>query len=115
MKKYILTLIILVTSLGITYSQTQSELNANSSSEFVQINTEMNMLIIKIAGVLSESEVKALLASQKAWITYRDLECKLESMGNKGGSMYSMVFASCMTNMTRKRIIELNEILKAER
>lgn len=115
MKKTILTFVLLVSSTTIIFSQSQSELNAQASSEYLQADKKLNQVYKQVMNNLSAPEIKAFISSQKAWITYRDLECKFEAIGNEGGSMYSMVFSSCMTDITKKRTQELKEILNTER
>jgi uncharacterized protein YecT (DUF1311 family) len=52
-----------------------------------------------------------LIESERAWIKYRDLECKFQAVGYTGGSMYPLIFSSCMTDLTKKRTQELKESL----
>jgi uncharacterized protein YecT (DUF1311 family) len=57
---------------------------------------------------------KALRDSERAWITYRDRECELESYGVRGGTAYPMVFAICLTEKIRARTKELSRILNCK-
>jgi uncharacterized protein YecT (DUF1311 family) len=115
MKKIILTFFILTSCATITFSQTQLELNIQSSTDYKQADNELNKVYKQVMNAINPSEKQALIASQKAWITYRDLECKFQSIGYTGGSMYPMVYASCMTDMTKKRTLELKATLNTER
>ena len=45
----------------------------------------------------------ALLASQRAWIAYRDAQCTVEGQENRGGSAEPMVVNMCLARMTRER------------
>jgi uncharacterized protein YecT (DUF1311 family) len=115
MKKIILTFFILISCTSLTFSQTQLELNMQSSKEYKQDDNELNKVYKQVVSVINPSEKQTLIASQKAWITDRDLECKFQAMGNTGDSMYPMVYSSCMTDMTKKRTQELKITLNLER
>ena len=54
---------------------------------------------------------KALLAAQRAWISYRDSQCELSGFEARGGSMESMLVSGCMADLTRKRIDELKQFI----
>jgi uncharacterized protein YecT (DUF1311 family) len=56
----------------------------------------------------------ALMASQRAWIAYRDAECQRYSNEAKGGSMQPLLLYGCMATMTEKRIKELQSNLEDE-
>ena len=39
---------------------------------------------------------QALLDAQRAWIKYRDLECRIEGYAMRGGSAESMMISGCV-------------------
>lgn len=45
-----------------------------------------------------------LVASERAWITYRDAECRYEHLATPEGGMYPMETAACMAAMIKDRI-----------
>ena len=49
----------------------------------------------------------ALLASQRAWLAYRDAECALQGFEARGGSMEPMLVYACLAEKTTARIKEL--------
>jgi uncharacterized protein YecT (DUF1311 family) len=49
----------------------------------------------------------ALMASQRAWLAYRDAECVLQGFEARGGSMEPMLVNACLAAMTTARIKEL--------
>jgi len=49
----------------------------------------------------------ALLASQRAWLAYRDAECALQGFEARGGSMEPMLVNACLAEKTTARIKEL--------
>jgi uncharacterized protein YecT (DUF1311 family) len=52
----------------------------------------------------------ALLASQRAWLAYRDTECLRQSQEAKGGSMQPMLESGCRATMTEQRIKDLQAV-----
>jgi uncharacterized protein YecT (DUF1311 family) len=53
----------------------------------------------------------ALLASQRAWLKYRDTECVIEGGEYAGGSMLPMVIAQCRTRLTVARTAQLKTLI----
>ena len=49
----------------------------------------------------------ALLASQRAWITFRDAECTWQAMEMHGGSGEPMLLYGCKARLTHQRIKQL--------
>ena len=54
-----------------------------------------------------QSAVDVLLTAQRAWIAYRDAECRLMAKRYDAGTAYSEIFASCIGDMTEKRTLSL--------
>lgn len=53
-----------------------------------------------------------LLASQRAWLTYRDRQCLLASFEMRGGSGASQIHGGCFHELTRARIAQLNALIQ---
>lgn len=53
-----------------------------------------------------------LLASQRAWLTYRDQQCLNESFAARGGSMAPMLHSGCMERLTKARTAELKALVE---
>ena len=49
----------------------------------------------------------ALLAAQRAWLTYRDAECTVQGYEFRGGSASPMAHAQCIAALTRARTAAL--------
>lgn len=49
----------------------------------------------------------ALMASQRAWLAYRDAECAWQGFEARGGSMEPMLVNACLAEKTQARIKEL--------
>ena len=53
----------------------------------------------------------ALLASQRAWLKYRDTQCVLSAGEFAGGSMQPMAGAQCKARLTNARTSELKSLV----
>jgi uncharacterized protein YecT (DUF1311 family) len=60
-----------------------------------------------VEGKGAHDSENALLASQRAWITFRDAECIWQGFTARGGSMEPMLVNICATKLTRERIKQL--------
>ena len=49
----------------------------------------------------------ALLASQRAWLRYRDAQCVTEAYDARGGSMEPMLYSQCLAKLTQQRTTQL--------
>ena len=58
--------------------------------------------------------VESLLAAQRAWLTFRDNHCVLNSYDAIGGSMEPMLYSLCMTALTEARTEQLREIAEGQ-
>jgi uncharacterized protein YecT (DUF1311 family) len=55
--------------------------------------------------------LKRLIASERAWITYRDTSCNLESTLMLGGTGEGTVYGHCLYVRTKQRVLDLQGIL----
>lgn len=53
-----------------------------------------------------------LLATQRAWLTYRDKQCLLASFEMRGGSGAAQIYGGCFHELTRARIAQLNALIE---
>lgn len=53
----------------------------------------------------------ATLASQRAWLAFRDSQCAIEGGEYAGGSMQPMVRAQCLARLTRERTAQLKDMM----
>ena len=58
------------------------------------------------------SDADALLASQRAWLKFRDAECEVEAYAARGGSMEPQLSAECVARVTAERTKQLAAIAK---
>lgn len=53
----------------------------------------------------------ALVAAQRAWIVFRDAECRSESFAMRGGSGQPALAYTCAATLTRTRITQLKQLV----
>lgn len=59
----------------------------------------------------NKEELKRLLASQKAWVAYRQAECDLQGVGMLGGSREGLIIGGCLYSLTAQRVKDLDGLL----
>lgn len=99
---------------------TQYDMNVCADRDYKAADKELNLQWVKTRKVVAEWDadldeqakgaVASLLKAQRAWIEYRDGQCNAAGYAVWGGSMYPMVVASCLTDLTRKRTEELKDL-----
>ena len=57
---------------------------------------------------------QSLLASERAWIAYRDAQCRFETYRNFGGRELPIYQAGCRANLTKQRTQELKEFTEGQ-
>ena len=53
---------------------------------------------------------QSLLEAQRAWLAYRDAQCRLEGYAFLGGSAQPMIVSGCLATLTRQRTQELRDL-----
>lgn len=101
-------------------AQTTVEMNYCSEQEFDAADKELNAQYDKALRYIAESNLEkpydpkswtdTMRAAQRAWIAYRDADCKdLMAMEWSGGTGTSSAIMGCMTEKTIARTKELKE------
>lgn len=114
-KKYslLLLLILLLTSFDST-AQTQADMNQIANNDFKKADAELNKLYKQVMKILNENEKKLMIIAQKDWLKFRDSHCKFEIVQYDGGSIQPLLYSTCLTEQTNKRIEDLKAILEDE-
>jgi uncharacterized protein YecT (DUF1311 family) len=95
-----------------TSEKTQTDMNRNYDRELEVADAELSKVYKDAMTQASSARARdALRSAERAWIKYRDSECKLETLGASGGSAYPVVAAICLTIKIRTRTQELQEVL----
>lgn len=95
----------------------QSTMTQCAGLDFEKADAELNRIWPEIKSGAQESDagsgksehVDALMASQRAWLAYRDAECAWQGFEAHGGSMEPMLVNACLADMTSKHIKELQD------
>ena len=99
--------------------QDQSTMTLCAGLDYDEADKELNKLWPSIKSAAEESDkgasaedggyLKALMASQKAWIAFRDAECTWEGFVSHGGTMEPMLVNGCLARLTQERIKQLKD------
>ncbi|MGJ7525035.1 lysozyme inhibitor LprI family protein [Variovorax sp. GB1P17] len=86
----------------------QQQMNDCALRDFRAADAVLNIRYGEVMKTLSPQMRVALRNEQRAWLKGRDPACKLASRANEGGSIWPLVFNSCLEKSTRKRTAELD-------
>lgn len=94
----------------------QATMNQCAGQDFKAADKELNTVYQQITARLKNNPdgKKLLVSAQRAWIGFRDTECKFSASGVAGGSVYPLIYSNCMTSMTKTRVEALKQYLKCE-
>lgn len=104
--------------------QDQSSMNMCAQRDYEAADTEMNALYhLAIATMRAADKdvdrsydhqpayYDTLVAAQRAWVTYRDQQCLLESFDARGGNSFQLLLLTgCKARLTRERTKQLKEM-----
>jgi len=90
-------------------ARTQAEMNICAGHELEQTNATINNLYKETMAKYDAEGQDLLRKSERAWIVFRDAECDFRTSGSKGGSIWPLVHAQCLTELTRARIKQLEQ------
>lgn len=103
--------------------QTQADLNRSTGVSFQAADAAMNRQWKVTLAYMKDRDAQdisrgggfdyaaALLASQRAWLTFRDAQCAIESAQMAGGSAQGMVRTQCRTRLTGDRTQQLKALM----
>lgn len=86
----------------------QQEMNECAARDFRAADATLNIRYGEVMKTLSPQMRVALRNEQRAWLKGRDPACKRAAKANEGGSIWPLVFSSCLEKSTRKRTAELD-------
>jgi uncharacterized protein YecT (DUF1311 family) len=103
-------------------AQTQADMNQCAAEDYRTADAAMNaqwaetraaMIAWDKASPPSDDTgaAKRLLASQRAWLAFRDTACDLEGYSVEGGSMQPLIISSCLAELTKRRTEELKSLV----
>jgi len=93
-------------------AQTQAAINAQARAEFERADAELNTTYQSVLAKLPTAENKQKLKeAQRAWVASRDAGAARSAKDAEGGSMAPTIRYETMTELTRKRISELEAMI----
>ena len=91
----------------------QGAMNICAQYRFVEQDIALNGVFRRLRIQLkTDSAKKNLIAAQRAWVGFRDLDCSYEASGVEGGSMHAMLESDCRTRRTKERVVHLQAFLE---
>lgn len=94
-------------------AQNQSQLTACAADALKHQDQELNRLYKQMQDRLKgDPDTRRLLTdSQRRWVAFRDAECSFSTVRTTGGSINAMNTNNCLTELTRSRVVELQNHL----
>ena len=94
----------------------QSEMNICADQDYRAADAKLNGAYARLMAVAGDEGFKAKLKiAQRAWISFRDSECTYETADNEGGSIHPLVYAGCLTRLTKERTKALNALAACQK
>jgi len=106
----------------------QRQMNDCAAFEYEQADEHLNMVYGKAMKYMTDDQARAekkgnqqqieyektavasLKQSERAWLTYRDLQCKAAGKLYEGGSMRGMIESGCLTTLTKNHIADIKAV-----
>ncbi|UBH29550.1 lysozyme inhibitor LprI family protein [Aeromonas enteropelogenes] len=86
---------------------TQAAMNICVMQDYTKADAKLNATYKKLVATLDKEQLGRLKTAQRAWITFRDAQCRYEAGVYEGGSIAPLVYSSCLTNLTEQRTTDL--------
>jgi uncharacterized protein YecT (DUF1311 family) len=87
----------------------QMSMNFCAEYHFIERDLQLNDEYRKLQKNLDGRDLKALIAAQRAWVSFRDHDCEFATSDIDGGSMRPMVSLKCKQELTEDRIAQLKK------
>lgn len=88
------------------YAENDAALNKAYRAAMAKMKTLDSELPAEMQGAAA-----SLKNAQRAWIAYRDAACETEGYKFAGGTLETLVVASCLAYLTEERTKHLNDLL----
>lgn len=103
-------------------AQTQAQMNATAGAAYKRADAAMTRQWTVTYAAMKRRDAAdrsrgggfgyaaATLASQRAWLAFRDAQCVIEGGEFAGGSLQGMAAAQCKTRLTNERTVQLRKL-----
>jgi uncharacterized protein YecT (DUF1311 family) len=78
-------------------------------------DAELNRVYGQLSGKLDAGRRQLLLEAQRAWLRYRDAQCRFAASESKGGTLEAVERLDCLATVTRARTHDLRAELYSGR
>ncbi|MDB4951261.1 MAG: hypothetical protein JWM27_3910 [Gemmatimonadetes bacterium] len=78
-------------------------------------DAELNRVYGRLSGKLDAGRRRLLLEAQRAWLRYRDAQCRFAASESTGGTLEAIERLDCLATVTRARIHDLRAELYSGR
>ncbi|MFL8990190.1 lysozyme inhibitor LprI family protein [Pseudomonas sp. QLc11A] len=94
----------------------QATMNQCAAQQNAAADKELNALYQQITSRFkgNPDNKKLLVGAQRAWVAFRDAECKFSASGVEGGSVYPLIYSNCTTELTKARVQTFKNYLKCQ-
>jgi uncharacterized protein YecT (DUF1311 family) len=96
---------------GAASAQSQSELGDAAHRSYQQADAELNRVYQQLAATHDAGYRAGLVASERAWVRFRDAQCDWQTIGTEGGTIRPMLVSNCLRTLTVQRTAELRRML----
>lgn len=86
---------------------TTAAMHQCANQEFEFYDKKLNQIYQTLQSKVGSENKAALTEAQRAWVAFRDKECQFSSQQNAGGTIQPINLLGCYTNLTQKRITDL--------
>ena len=73
------------------------------------LNTAYTDMMATLERTGADSRREALRAAQRAWIGFRDAECRQQALQFEGGTLARVIHVSCVNDLTARRALALRD------
>ncbi|CDM96336.1 lysozyme inhibitor LprI family protein [Limnospira fusiformis KN01] len=84
-----------------------AEMKKCADDDYRVADRKLNEVYQQLTPKVQGEERQRLIAAQRAWIQFRDTNCRFESAEALGGTLEGLLFTNCLTKMTTNRTAEL--------
>ena len=94
----------------------QATMNQCAAQQNAAADKELNALYQQITSRFkgNPDNKKLLVGAQRAWVAFRDAECKFSASGVEGGSVYPLIYSNCTSELTKARVQTFKNYLKCQ-
>ena len=113
----------LLVALSPADAQTQAEMNTQAATSYKTADAAMTRQWQRSYAAMKRRDAAdnsrgggfgyaaATLASQRAWLAFRDRQCVIEGGEFAGGSLGAMTRLQCMARLTKERTVQLKGLM----